>query len=80
VEYELRIRKSKYIINLILKSIKGEVIMDRVERIKRSLRARNRRKVIRKLNRRLYRRYCLRKKSLRKKYNKIRNRHHTREL
>ena len=49
--------------------------MNRVERIKRSLRARKRRKVIRKINGEMFQRYRSRKKSLRKKYQKIKDRH-----
>jgi hypothetical protein len=54
--------------------------MDKVERTTRSLRARRRRMTIRELNRGLFRRHRRRQKALRKKYKKIRMRHHTKEL
>jgi hypothetical protein len=54
--------------------------MNRVDRIIRSLRARRRRKTIRELNNGLFTRYRKRQKALKKKYRKIRNRHHTKEL
>ena len=54
--------------------------MSRIERITRSFRARRRRKTIREMNIELVRRYRRKQKALRKKYRKIRNRHHTKEL
>ena len=58
----------------------GEVIMDKVERITRSLRARGRRKTIRELNRGLFRRYRRRQQALKRKYKKIRMRHKTKKI
>jgi len=54
--------------------------MDKVERITRSLRARRRRRTIRELNRGLFKRYRRRQQALKRKYKKIRNRHHTKNL
>ncbi len=65
MELKLIQKIRKYIL-LILKSI-GVVIMNRVERITRSLRARRRRRTIRELNRGLFRRYRRRQKALKRK-------------
>jgi len=54
--------------------------MNRVERITRSLRARGRRKTIREINYGLFTRYRRRQKALKRKYKKIRRRHHTNNL
>jgi|ETNvirenome_6_30_1030629.scaffolds.fasta_scaffold103494_2 hypothetical protein len=54
--------------------------MNRVERITRSLRARRRRKTIRKINEGVFNRYRRKKKALRKKYQKIKGRQLTNNL
>ena len=54
--------------------------MNRVERITRSLRARKRRKTIRKINERVFSRYRRKKRALRKKYQKIKGRQLTNNL
>jgi len=54
--------------------------MNKSERLTRSLRARKRRKTIRKLNEQIFSRYRRRKKSLRKKYQKIKSRQLTNNL
>ena len=54
--------------------------MNRVERITRSLRARKRRKVIRKINGEVFQRYRSRKKALRKKYQKLKLRHQSNNI
>jgi len=54
--------------------------MNKSERLTRSLRARKRRKTIREIKRGLLSRYRRKMRNLKKKYKKIRNRHHTDNL
>jgi len=54
--------------------------MNKSDRLIRSLRARKRRKTIREIKEQVFTRYKRRTKALRKKYQKIKNRHHTNNL
>ena len=73
------IKKIRKYILLILEPI-GVVIMNRVERITRSLRARRRRKTIREINYGLFTRYRRRQQALKRKYKKLRMRHKSKNL